>query len=127
MSRTYKDKPDRLKRYPRLQDVALYKTEEVCQEYTYEFVDGELKKVRLDEPRTFTRKYYLQQKTTKPKKRKRQDTEWHWMSTPSWWTRMTMNRPQRRQGRLWERKVLFEDVEETDPPLFGKKPHNYYW
>jgi hypothetical protein len=70
---------------------------------------------------------YIQLPTTKPKRRKELDTEWHWMTTPSWWTSLMMNKPQRRAGRIWERKVLFEDIEITDPPSVGKKPHIYYW
>ncbi len=66
-------------------------------------------------------------KTSKPKLRKEVDTEDHWMSTPSWWTRLVMNRPQRRAGRLWERKVLFEDIEETDSPGVSHRPHIYYY
>ena len=64
----------------------------------------------------------------KPKVRRRVNNHYAWyMATPSWWTRLTMNRPQRRRGKLWERKVLFEDVEETDPPGVGRKPHNYFY
>lgn len=64
----------------------------------------------------------------KPKRAKKKDTEWHWMSTPSWWTRLMMNRPQRRKGKLWEAGVKFEAVtEETDPPGASKKPHKYFW
>ena len=64
---------------------------------------------------------------TAAKKSRREDTEWHWMTTPSWWTRMTMNRPQRRHGHVWERTVLFNNIEQADPPQVGRKPHQYYW
>lgn len=71
---------------------------------------------------------YRLTKTTKTKKRKQVDTEWHWMSTPSAWTRIMMNRPQRRAGRIWERTIFYElDLEDTDPTGVGKKPHIYYW
>jgi hypothetical protein len=129
MSRTYKDKPNRLKydRYDK--DMVVYSTEEVERDHHIELKNGEF--VRVDWPeeewRTYTRISYIYGKTSKTKKRKEQDCEWHWMSTPSWWTRLTMNRPQRRQGKLWERAVLFEDIEEADPPGVGHKPHNYYW
>ena len=62
----------------------------------------------------------------KTKKRKKQDTEWHWISTPSWWTRLLMNRPQRRAVHLWERKALFSDLEELVQPS-KKVAHIYYW
>jgi hypothetical protein len=71
---------------------------------------------------------YIKLPGVKTKKRKELDCEWHWVSnTPSWWTRLTMNRPQRRAGRVWEQKVLLEDLEETDPPGVSHKPHHYYW
>lgn len=61
-------------------------------------------------------------------KKKRSYEPWNWVSsTPSKWTRIMMTRPQRRKCRLWERKVLFSDIEEVDCPYFGKKPHIYYW
>lgn len=67
-------------------------------------------------------------KTTKPKKRKELDTEDHWMSTPGWWIKMTMNRPERRGAHLLEKKVLCTpDIEEVDFPDLGRKPHIYYW
>ena len=70
----------------------------------------------------------VKKKTSKPKKRKEVDTEVHWMSTPSEWTRLMMNRPMRAAGRAWEAQVLKEiDLEDTDPPSVGRKPHIYYW
>jgi hypothetical protein len=77
--------------------------------------------------RLVTRYYYVDKPGVFTKKRKEVDTEWHWMSTPSWWTRLTMNKPQRRKGRVWERKVLFQELEEVDPPGVGHKPHQYYY
>jgi len=96
--------------------------------------------------------YHIWAKTTKPKKKKTQDTEWHWMSTPSWWIRLFMTKPQRRAGSLWEREVAktiasselvganfpaspkvclteeFEGMlESLDVPSVGHKPHKYYW
>jgi hypothetical protein len=72
---------------------------------------------------------YIQLPGVKTKKKRELDTDWHWLnSTPSWWTRLTMNRPQRRAGRVWEHKVLKEqDLEDCDPPLVGHKPHIYYY
>lgn len=51
-------------------------------------------------------------------------------TTPSWFNRMFMNRPQRHKGRMWEKDVVKldkESLEETDSPSVGKKPHIYYW
>ena len=65
-----------------------------------------------------------------PKLSKRLDTEDHWMSTPSWWTRLCMLKPQRRAGSLWEREVVkcqVADLEEVDKPSVSRKPHIYYW
>lgn len=48
-------------------------------------------------------------------------------STPSWWTRMMMNRPQRREGHMWESEVInYDQLDDVDPPCCGKKPHLYY-
>lgn len=80
-----------------------------------------------DIPVVWTMYSYLQIPGAKTKKRKEQDTEYHWMSTPSWWNHLFNNIPQRRKGRAWERKVLVEEVDETDPPNFSKRPHRYYW
>lgn len=56
---------------------------------------------------------------------------WLWLqSTPSWWTRLTMNRPQRRAAHLWERKAAktAEDrLVDIDVPPHGNKPHRYFW
>ena len=71
--------------------------------------------------------------TTKTKKKKRVDTEWHWMSTPSWWTRLMMNRPQRRKSKTWEQNIrklpslTEEALLDQDFPSVSKKPHQYYW
>lgn len=66
--------------------------------------------------------------TTKNKKRKAVDTEDHWMSTPSWWTRLMMNRPARREAHLLEVAALkAQNLEEFDFPDKGYLPHQYYW
>lgn len=49
-------------------------------------------------------------------------------STPSWWTTLTMHRPQRRH----EKALLHAVMRGSDPdgitwPLGNHKPHNYYW
>lgn len=51
---------------------------------------------------------------------------YHGMPTPAWWTRIMLNRPLRRATRVWERKVLLHDLEETNPPAL-KQPKLYYW
>jgi hypothetical protein len=39
-----------------------------------------------------------------------------------------MTKPQRRKAKLWEKEVLKSpDLEDTDTPLSGKKPHIYFW
>ena len=102
MSRTYKDKPT----------ATLYESWNKDRER----IEG-----------TFS---WIDLPTTKTKKRKELDTEWHWMSTPSWWTRLTMNRPQRRKCKLWERdalKTCLDSLDDLDKPIISRKPHIYYW
>ena len=134
MSRTYKDVSwkHRKDHYDYKHDTVLVPY--TCEDkYEYDWVTDEngkevFKRVELEIPKTYVLDIRMKTKTTKPKRRKEVDTECHWMTTPSWWNRCFNNVPQRRKGRAWERKVLFEaDVEETDPPIFSKKPHKYYW
>lgn len=68
----------------------------------------------------------------KTKKRREEDTKWHWLqATPSWWTNLFMNRPIRRECQRWEREIQkisnSEELEEIDKPNVSKKPHKYYW
>jgi hypothetical protein len=102
MSRTYKDKPSKIKHESWNKD--------------RERIEG-----------TF---YYIDLPTTKAKKRKELDTEEHWMNTPGWWTRLVMNRPQRRRCKLWERDALKtspDSLDDLDKPIISRKPHIYYW
>lgn len=62
----------------------------------------------------------------KPKKRKEQDTEYHWMGTPSWWTHEFMIRP-RRVFENQSLRVLPEDLEDFDFVDIKRKNHKYYW
>lgn len=99
MSRTLKDKPHRVTNEPWDKDYIM------CEGWGYRYG-----------------------KTTKTKKRKEVDTEDHWMSTPGWWVKMMMTRPERRAAHLQEVSVLKTvDFEEVDFPDLGKKPHVYYW
>jgi hypothetical protein len=100
MSRTLKDRPSKIKHEPWDKDRVRYWDD--CNYMCYQLP------------------------TTKTKKRKEVDTEDHWMTTPGWWVRLTMNRPQRREVHLWERKALFSDIEELIQPA-KKVGHVYYW
>lgn len=93
----------------------------------YDFSHGVVREVWVDEDGVVRyRSYDLP--GVKTKKPKHKDTEYHWMSTPSWWTRLTMNRPMRRYYHLLEHEATkAEDLEELDIPDLKKKPHNYYW
>ena len=121
MSRTYKDRPYKVKKecYQNYYD---FDTE--CISYMREYV------THTNEVTYYESVYWLQKPTTKTKKPKEVDTESHWMSTPSWWTHTFMNKPQRRKGALWEREVVKTQVtnlEEVDNPSVSRKPHIYYW
>ena len=121
MSRTYKDRPERV-RFP--QEYKYFDTgyEKVSYTDNYKTHDGDV--------RELTRYWLRELPGVKTKKPKHMDTEWHWMSTPSWWTRLTMNRPLRRSAHLWEHEVAKckpEELEEAEYPDTGHKPHNYYW
>jgi hypothetical protein len=110
MSRTYKDRPYRI-RYPKVD------TKLVIPYTLISFYDGE----------EYNGHYWIELPGLKKKLRKEVDTENHWMSTPSAWTRLMMNRPERRAIHLLERKTLIQDLEEVDIPDTGRKPHIYYW
>lgn len=104
MSRTFKDKPSKLK---------------------HEAWDKDT--IRVDGTGTKW-SYRIHLPTTKTKKRKEVDTEDHWMSTPSWWTHLCMIKPERRLAHMLEKKALrVENIEEMDFPDLGKKPHIYFW
>ena len=131
MSRTHKDKKLAL-RYPEWRydfDDIQYSVLEVVRTHYNTFKDGELVKVEYAKPKHFTIVKYIKGKTKKAKKKRSFIDKYYGMysSAPSWWTRLTMNRPKRRACRVWERKVLFQDVETADCPDFGNKPFNYYY
>lgn len=109
MSRTYKDRPNRVR---------------------YEPWDKDRSPIYIEYKDCVLRYSYLFNKTTKTKKRKKVDTEEYWYPTPGWWTRLMMNKPQRRAGSLWEQEVVRTNIQELDnldTPSVSRKPHIYYW
>lgn len=123
MSRTYKDRPEKV-RFPEVypwDSNSGY--EKIPYSYTY-------RRWGSDEEITTTRYWMKPIAGAKTKKKKSVDTNWRWMNTPGWWTRMMMNRPQRREAHLWEHQVAktpVEELEEVDKPNCSHKPHVYYW
>jgi hypothetical protein len=121
MSRTYKDKPYK------------FRDPENDHDYRYEYFEYESEGLDWKgNPYSGIRRFYVERAGVLTKKKKRVDTEYHWMSTPSWWTRLFMNRPQRIASKRWERDVVrmsFWDIAQDsfDPPPMGKKPHVYFW
>ena len=116
MSRTYNTNPKRV-RYPESPDTSL-------ETYTAVWVD------RNGQEYEYQRRLYLRKPYLLPKLPKRVDTEQHWQSTPSWWTRMYMRRPQRvKLNRLTRRAIgiSLEALEAFDVPNLKRKPHVYYW
>lgn len=117
MSRTYKDKPYKMRfpEYSLESERVPYERDKSKVRYWY----GESSAIGY---------WYHDIPGIKPKKRKEADTEWHWQrGTPSEWTRLMMNRPERRAAHLLERKALFLEAEEIDFPDTGRKPHVYYY
>jgi len=56
---------------------------------------------------------------------------WQWLqTTPGWWVRLTMTRPQRRQAAVWQRnaeKTPPNNLDQVNKPPQGRKPHHYFW
>lgn len=132
MSRTFKDKKLSL-RYPEWRydydDIELYSYEVIRTHYTTFTVEFGVQTHEYLVPKKYTVVKYIKGPTKKTKKKRSFIEKYYCMysSAPSWWTRLTMNRPKRRACRVWERKVLFEEVETTDCPDYGNKPFNYYY
>lgn len=59
------------------------------------------------------------------RKKKKNEHQFWPQATPSWWTRIIMNRPHRRAVHLWEHEVVLTDVEDADP--IPETPKKYYW
>ena len=115
MSRTYKDKPYKLRNIDAWdKDRVMVRCEAICYDWL------------TKEPRTYIATRYLEGKTTKTKKRREVDTEDHWMTTPMWWIHMWHTRPERRKAKMLLTS-LPADLEEVDVPDTGHKPHHYFW
>lgn len=116
MSRTYKDRPARV-RYP---DTS----------HDYEAVPyiASGNHWSTGEPYERLAWFSVKKPYIKRKKKRNVDTEWRWMTTPGWWVRLYMTRPQRNASNHYMRQVTLDvDLEEVDPPGLGHKPHIYYW
>lgn len=126
MSRTYKDRPSKVQWpevYPWNWDCERIECE--VPRVLYNVETGAYEETKD----TYTHIIYLQKPGVKLKK-KRNYVEWNWMTTPMWWIREFMTRPQRAKGRQWEHKVKqlsSEELEDVDKPSVGRKPHVYYW
>lgn len=120
MSRTYKDRPVKIK-YPDDH----WKTSGEYESVPY-IASGF--RWHTKEPYERLAWYSVKRAYIKRKKPRRVDTEWHWQSTPSWWTNLYMNRPQRVASNQYMRQITLDiDLELIDPPHIGNKPHIYYW
>ena len=115
MSRTYKDRPYKVRQTePWDKDRVMVRYEVIRTNYFTK---------ELEE---FITARFLENKTTKTKKRKVLDTEDHWMTTPGWWNRMCVTRPERKRVNA-ALQSLQCDLEDVDIPDLGRKPHIYYW
>lgn len=114
MSRTYKH-------------INKYKAKETPWDIDYEYfqypafyVDWHTK-----EEKEWVRTGRLLKKTVKPKQRKTIDTEYHWMTTPSWWTHLCSIKPDRVAKATWEKTRTLDNLDEPCP---DKHKHEiYYW
>lgn len=97
MSRTFKDKPYKLKHEP----------------------------WDMDRARIEGTWYSIDLPTTKTKKRKEVDTEDHWMTTPGWWIHMKHTKPERRISNM--KVATIADLEDADIPNLHKMSHWYFW
>ena len=115
MSRTYKDKPWKLKSPESRWDYGMERIP--YQKWSQEFQHW------------YNFWCYIERPGVKSKK-KRHCKEYHSMPTPMWWVREMMNQPQRAKGRQWEKSVLKVDINDLDVidyPSVSRKPHLYYW
>lgn len=124
MSRTYKDKPYKIR------------DPESDWDYRYDSIPytafGKYWSAGKWVEREYQSIWFRKKRGVLTKKKKHVDTEHHWMTTPGWWVNLFMNRPQRIASKQWERDVVklsFWDIAQDnfDPPMIGRKPHIYYW
>lgn len=53
---------------------------------------------------------------------------WKWWSSPGWWVREMMTRPQRAKTRELINEVKkLDDLENAPEFPLARKPHIYYW
>lgn len=76
--------------------------------------------------------YYNVPRGTLPKKKRNCKPDWesYYHSTPGWWVHMFMTKRRRRENRVYESILKFVPIdllEEYEPFLNWKKPHEYYW
>lgn len=115
MSRTYKDKPWKL-RFPEQQ-----------WDYSHERIPTQ----RWSESYQYWYNFwcFLEKPGVKTKK-KRIYKEYHGMPTPNWFVHDFMTVPQRAAGKQWERKIVQvpqDKLIDEDTPTVSRKPHLYYW
>lgn len=90
-----------------------------------------MSRTNKDRPSRIRFPEYWTEPYARTKKRKDEDSYWHWLqATPSWWNNLFHTRPQRREAQQWEREVQkvqdVEELEELDKPNVSKKPHKFY-
>lgn len=63
-----------------------------------------------------------------PKKSRKVCNKYFWYKrSPTWWNRMQMHKPKRRQCRIWEQQTKhLTSFDLADCPDFGRKPHVYF-
>lgn len=119
MSRTYKDKPNKLIWGDYTQDTLRVP-------YVCEYIGCYSKEVR-----SHISYYTLRLPTTKPKVRKTVNNEWAWYSAaPSWWNNMFHTKPIRGNFRKFSVNVVksnIADIEDMLEPSDSKAPHKYYY
>lgn len=69
--------------------------------------------------------------TIEPKKPKELNTEWRWIhGTPSWWNNLFHTRPIRGKFRNYTKCVVrcpIDYIENLFEPSDSNKPHKYFW
>jgi hypothetical protein len=108
MSRTHKDKPEDIK-------------------WPEERLDYNTVRLAID----FGGRLGYRRIEVSGKKTKKPRTYCHhrwWAKSPGWWVRLTMTKPQRRAGRVWEAVIKYaKDLDVSDPPQVSRRPHVYYY